>query len=293
MQAMRNLPEFYQVTGICEPDDSLWQRTSKNKAYADIPRLTLDHLLASDTKLVAIETHITQAPEMAIRCLEAGKHLHLDKPGALAHADFKKLRLLTEQKALQFQMGYMLRYNPAFVLLFRAAREDWLGEITSIDASMGKLADPVLRKELAVLPGGGMFELGCHLTDAIVTLLGKPQAVQAISTPTAEDGVKDNQLAVLTYPQATATIRCNHADPFGGPHRRFQVTGTKGSIEIVPLESGNIILSLTADHGPHKGNWIFRKDDTTPSSSIWPKLSVARNHSLGMQPTTSSSTKPS
>lgn len=252
MQAMRNLPDLYQAIGICEPDDTLWQRGRRSKAYTDLSRLTLDEVLSSDAKLIAVETGIGQAPEMTIRCLEAGKHVHLDKPGALAHADFKKLRLLAEQKVLQLQMGYMLRYNPAFVLLFQAHREGWLGEITSIDASMGKLADPALRKELAALPGGGMFELGCHLTDAIVTLLGKPQAVQAISTPTADDGTKDNQLAVLTYPKATATIRCNHADPFGGPHRHFQVTGTKGSIDIVPLESGNIILSLTADHGPHK-----------------------------------------
>lgn len=252
MQAMRNLPDIYQIIGICEPDDALWQRAGKNKAYADLSRLTLDEILSSDAKLIAVETGIAQAPEMTIRCLEAGKHVHLDKPGALAHADFKKFRLLAEQKALQLQMGYMLRYNPAFVLLFNAHREGWLGEITSIDASMGKLADPALRKELAALPGGGMFELACHLTDAVVTLLGKPSAVQAISTPTGQDGAKDNQLAILTYPKATATLRCNHADPFGGPHRRFQVTGTKGSIEIVPLESGNMILSLTADHGSYK-----------------------------------------
>jgi len=252
MQAMRNLPDAYEVIGICEPDNALWKRAAKDKVYAEIPRLTLDGILSSDAKLVAVETEIGQAPEMATRCLEAGKNIHLDKPGALAHADFKRLRLLAEQKALQLQMGYMLRYNPAFVLLFQAAREGWLGEITSIDASMGKLADPALRKELAALPGGGMFELACHLTDAVVSLLGKPESVQAISTPTASDGMKDNQLAIFRYPKATATLRCNHADPFGGPHRRFQVTGTTGSIEIVPLESGNLILSLTSDHGPYK-----------------------------------------
>lgn len=261
MQAMRNLPDIYQVIGICEPNDALWQRAGRNKAYTDLSRLTLDEILSSDAKLIAVETGIAQAPEMTVHCLEAGKHVHLDKPGALTHADFKKFRLLAEHKALQVQMGYMLRYNPAFVFLFNAHREGWLGEITSIDASMGKLADPALRKELATLPGGGMFELACHLTDAVVTLLGKPSAVHSISTPTEQDGAKDNQLAVFSYPKTTVTLRCNHADPFGGPHRRFQVTGTKGSIEIVPLESGNIILSLTEDHELHKkGRTELKRD---------------------------------
>jgi len=252
MQAMRNLPDLYQVTGICEPDDALWKRSAGNKAYADLPRLPLDQLLASDVKLIAVETLLEDAPAMAMRCLEAGKHVHLDKPGALAHGDFRKLRLLAQEKGLHLQMGYMLRYNPAFQLLFQAHREGWLGEITSIDGSMGKLAEAGLRKDLAALPGGGMFELACHLTDVVVTLLGKPQAVHAFSTPTRDDGVKDNQLAVLSYPKATATLRCNHADPFGGPHRGLRVIGTKGSMEISPLESGNLVLSLTEDHPPYQ-----------------------------------------
>jgi predicted dehydrogenase len=252
MQAMRDLPDLYQITGICEPDDALWQRAVKNKAYADLTRAPLDQLLSSDAKLVAVETLLEDAPAMAMRCLEAGKHVHLDKPGALSHTDFRKLRLFAQEKGLHLQMGYMLRYNPAFQLLFQAHREGWLGEISSIDASMGKLAEAGLREELASLPGGGMFELACHLTDAVVTLLGKPQEVHAFSTPTRDDGAKDNQLAVLSYPKATATIRCNHADPFGSPHRVFYVIGTKGSMAISPLESGNVILSLTEDHPPYR-----------------------------------------
>jgi predicted dehydrogenase len=80
----------------------------------------------------------------------------------------------------------------------------------------------------------------------VVTILGKPTSVQAFSTRTGGDGFQDNQLAVFTYPKATATIRCNHADPFGGPRRRFSVAGTLGAMEILPLESGRVTLSLSA-----------------------------------------------
>ena len=98
-----------------------------------------------------------------------------------------------------------------------------------------------------------MFELACHVIDATVTLLGRPSEVHAFSTPTRPaDGVKDNQLAVLVYPKSTVTIRCNHADPFGGPRRRFLVTGSRGALEIQPLESGKATLSLTQDCGPWK-----------------------------------------
>jgi predicted dehydrogenase len=152
-------------------------------------------------------------------------------------------------RGLTVQMGYMLRYNPAFTLLFQAVREGWLGEITEIDAAMGKLAGEAQRRVLAAYPGGGMFELACHLVDAVVTLLGPPTAVQAFGKATRADGFADSQLAVLEYPRATATLRCNHADPFGGPRRRFAVAGTRGSFEIAPLESGRVTLRLATPQG--------------------------------------------
>jgi predicted dehydrogenase len=159
------------------------------------------------------------------------------------------MRNAAAERGLTVQMGYMLRYNPAFQLLFRAAREGWLGDITEIDASMGKLLpDPQLEK-MRDYPGGGMFELACHLVDAVVTLLGKPAAIHAFTKSTRPNGFPDNQLAVLEYPRATVTLRCNHGDPFGAPHRRFAVTGTKGAMEIQPLESGKGTLRLTEPRG--------------------------------------------
>ena len=242
MAAMRSLTELWEVVGVTGP-----------KGYDGVKLMSVDELLAvPNLKAVAVETTIEASCEMARRCIEAGKHVHLDKPGALNHAEFKSMRLEAEKRGLTVQMGYMLRYNPAFELLFKAVREGWLGEITEIDAAMGKLADPGTRKKIGELEGGGLFELGCHIIDATMTILGKPVAVTPFSTPVGSDGVKDNQMAVLQYPQATAVIRCNHADPFGGQRRRFNVTGTEGTFEIVPLESGKVNLSITKARGAYK-----------------------------------------
>lgn len=251
MAAMRSLTDAWEVVGYTGP-----------KGYEGVKSMGVEELLATpDLKAVAVETTIEASCEMARRCIEAGKHVHLDKPGALNHAEFQQMRLDAEKRGLTVQMGYMLRYNPAFELLFQAVREGWLGEITEIDAAMGKLADPGTRRKLGELDGGGMFELACHIIDAALTILGKPVSVSAFSTPAGADGVKDNQMAVLQYAKATAVIRCNHADPFGGPRRRFNVTGTEGTFEILPLESGKVNLSLTKARGGHrKGSQSFQLD---------------------------------
>lgn len=253
MASMRALPDRWLVAGLVEPGETRRASAVKSKTYEGLALLTEAELLARpDVKAVAVETTIEESCATAARCIAAGKHVHLDKPGALSHAEFKTMRLNAARRGLTVQMGYMLRYNPAFELLFRAAREGWLGEITEIDAAMGKLADPGTRAKIGALEGGGMFELACHVIDAVVTLLGKPARVIPVSTPSRADGVRDNQLAVLEYPKAAAVIRCNHADPFGGSRRRFNVTGTKGTFEILPLESGKVTLSLEEARGEFK-----------------------------------------
>ena len=246
MTSVRGLPDLYEVVGIAEPDSARWSGAEKASAYQGLKRVSEAELISDKSvAVVVVETAIEDSVGAAMRCLEAGKHIHLDKPGALQHVDFKRMRTLAAERDLTVQMGYMLRYNPAFEFLFHAVRSGWLGEITEIDAAMGKLADARTREAIKTLPGGGMFELGCHMIDAVVTLLGRPSSVEAISTPTRDDGVADNQVALLHYAKATAVLRCNHADPFGGPRRRFMVAGTEGVIDIQPLESGKFTLSLT------------------------------------------------
>lgn len=255
MEAMRSLPDTYEVVGLADVDISLAKKATQRKPYEGLPVMSIEQLLNTPgLQAVAVETEVRQLVPTAKQCIEAGMHIHLDKPAGESLSAFRELCAAADANQRTIQMGYMLRYNPAFELLFQAARDGWLGEIYEIDAMMGKLASPALRKDLAQYEGGGMFELACHLIDAVVTILGKPDEVIAFTKRTQgpSDTFADNQLAVLDYPKATATVRCNHLDPFGFPRRRFQVAGSGGALEIKPLESGEVDLSLSQAHGEFK-----------------------------------------
>ena len=258
LAAMRAGPDDWEVAGLVVPEVERASAERNARAYAGVPRMTEAELLAlPGLRAVAVETRIEDSCATALRALRAGKHVHLDKPGALGHAEFREMRLEAERRGLTVQLGYMLRYNPAFELAFRAVREGWLGEVRSVDAEMGKLAGAAELAQIRALPGGGMFELGCHPIDAILTLLGRPAEVAGFRTPSQPGGVQDNQLAVLAYPRATATVRTNFTDPFGHARRRFSVTGDGGTLEILPMESGKVTLSLAAARGE------FRKGTQT------------------------------
>ena len=251
MLALRALPDLYEVIAVAETNIARRQQLSGSKTFGDLKWLEVEALLElPDLDIVLIETGIDEAPEMTRRALAAGKHVHLDKPGARHHSEFAAIRNLAEERGLILQMGYMLRHLPIMEFMFKIVREGWLGEVLEIESSMSRTGEDWWFEKLAQLPGGGMFELGCHLIDLIITVLGKPQAIHAVSTPSKRGinaGAEDNQLAIFEYPASNATVRINCNDPFGMPRRRFIVTGTEGTIEIAQLESGSARLMLLHD----------------------------------------------
>ncbi len=253
MGAMRKLTDLYEVAGIVEPDDALWEK--KKGVYEGVPRLTEEELFSKQgLQAVAVETDIPDLIESAQRCVSRGLHIHLDKPAGTSLPAFRELhRVAAENKAV-IQMGYMLRYNPAFQFLFKALKNDWLGEIFEVDGVMSKLSRGSGREYLEDYSGGVMFELACHLVDAVLNVLGPPESVTPFlrKTHPEQDQVVDNTLAVFEYPRATATVRSSIVEVGGNQRRQFVVCGTKGTIEIRPLEPASMTMTLDVPAGDYK-----------------------------------------
>ena len=239
LQAILQYPETFELVGLVEPDAQRRASVQDREPYRGHRWMSERELFATDgLQAVAVETDIKNLVPTATRCLKAGLHVHLDKPAGESLGACRAMHQVATEANRTVQMGYMLRYNPAFQFAHRIVRDGWLGEITEIDGMMGKFMNDKGRMELATIAGGGMFELACHLIDQVVSLLGPPDKVTSHLRRTfpEKDSFADNQLAVFDYPKAIATIRCNHIDPLGGPRRQFSITGTQGTLEIRPLE---------------------------------------------------------
>ena len=252
MDTLRASPDF-EVVGIVEDDPARRAAAEKSATYAGLTWMSEEQLLnAPGLRAVAVETEVKQLLATAARCISAGKHLHLDKPAGESLPALRRLLDDATRQRLTVQMGYMFRSNPAFQLCFRLLRGGALGEVFSIDAQMSKLIDPAGREALLRYRGGSMFELGCHVIDAVVTVLGRPQKVTPYNRSVAGDGFADHQLAVLEYPQATVTVRSALTEVEGGVRRQFVVCGTRGTFDIRPLEAPAARLALEAPRGEFK-----------------------------------------
>ena len=245
----------YEVVGIVEPDADLRRRAESQAAFQGLPWLTRDQLLDTPgLQAVLVETRVRDLLDNAEACLAAGKHVHIDKPAGESLPQFRRILETARERNLLVQMGYMFRYNPAVVLLREFLAKGWLGEPFEVHAVMSKVVPPAARRELAEYRGGMMFELGCHVIDLVVGVLGRPQAVHAFprhSSP-IDDGLADNMLAVLEYPRATATIRTSALEVEGGARRHLVVCGSEGTFHIQPLDDPAARVALAQPRGSYR-----------------------------------------
>ena len=190
----------YEVVGIVEPDPKLGQQAQSQAVYRDLPWMTQEQLLdAPGLEAVLIETQVRDLLDTAETCVAAWKHIHLDKPAGESLPQFRRILATAAQQKLLVQMGYMYRYNPAMVLLREFLERGWLGDVFEVHAVMSKVVDPASRRRLAEYRGGIMFELGCHLVDLVVGVMGRPTGVTPFAQRAAalDDQLTDNMLAVL------------------------------------------------------------------------------------------------
>jgi len=246
MATLRKLSEDYEVVGIVEPNLDQQRKLKDHSVYRGLKWLTEEQLLNTlGLQAVAVETDISELVPTGMRCVSAGMHIHLDKPAGLSLTEFRTLLDEATRRRLTVQMGYMFRHNPAFQFCFEAARKGWLGDVFEVHGVISKTIDALQRRKRAAYPGS-MFELGCHLIDVMVKVLGKPDRVTGFSRRTRpeQDNLVDNQLAVFEYAECTATIRSALVEVAGEKRRQFVVCGDEGTIEIRPLEPPRLLLVL-------------------------------------------------
>lgn len=254
VKVLRSSPDF-TIAGVCEPDPAVRARFESHEALQGLPWRTQAELLGDPTvQMIAVESDVSRLLGFGRAVVDSGKHLHMDKPAGTALPEFRDLLDSAKAQNLLVQMGYMFRYNPGFDFIRAMVAEGALGHVHAIHASMSTDLSPEKRATINIHPGGAMLELGCHLIDMIVLLLGAPKAVTPFlrHDTDIDDTLADNTFAVLEYDRAMATVEVNAREPHAGGGRRFKVVGANGSITLEPLEPARARLALRNAHGAHK-----------------------------------------
>lgn len=256
-QAIRQLPETYQHLGLVETDPEQKKAAEQKAAFQGLPFFSWEEAFALKPDAFFVETDELRLVQTAMRCLEAGFPVYMDKPGSGDADGFHRLCRLVESTGLPFAIGYMFRGNPAIRKALELVADGTIGRITSFEGDMSCWANSGYHQALKRFPGGMMYYLGCHLIDLMVQFCGFPEQIMPANSATAPFGVNcsDYGCCLFRYPQAFGIVKTTASEICGFKHRSLFLGGTQGAIRIQPLEN------LCADGTYTTELQLMRNDD--------------------------------
>jgi len=223
------------------------QRTGDDakKAYpeARIAR-SLDELLGIDAiRLVVISTPNQTHFPFALRCLEAGRDVVVDKPFTNTVEEAVELVQTAKRLGRVLSVYHDRRFDADFQALRKVVASGELGRIVRFEAHYDRYRPKRRPGRWRETPGPGsgiLADLGPHLLDYALTLLGTPERITG-DVRIERDGFEtDDAFDIwLHYPHSlVAMVSASMLNTV--PRSRFVVLGTKGSYlkkEFDPLES--------------------------------------------------------
>ena len=153
------------------------EKHGADRAYSDFDAFLAD----DDIDVVYVATPPAMHVENVMRCLDAGRHVLVDKPIATNADDATALAGAAASRGLTLGVLHQQRFHPAIRQLVDITESGAIGEIHSmrIQIAMWLRLDGNWRYDPAIAGGGAAMDLAPHALDVMMLLLGRPAAVTA------------------------------------------------------------------------------------------------------------------
>jgi UDP-N-acetylglucosamine 3-dehydrogenase len=172
---------------------------------------------------VSIATPTETHKDIALKCINAGKHVLMEKPIASNVREALEVVKEAEEKHVILMVGHVERYNPAVTRLREIIRGGLLGEPVTIMAKRVGPFDPKVAMTSVII------DLAIHDIDVINSLLeSKVLSIYARSRRVYPGSLEDDYgLLTLSYEnQVDAVVETNRLTPY--KIRSLEIVGTKG-----------------------------------------------------------------
>lgn len=198
-------------------------------------RSFLEAVSAEGVEAVAVLGPNDVHREQTVAALGAGRHVFVEKPMANTVADGMAMVRAAEAAGRTLMVGHVTRRIVPFRLARDAVRSGRLGRVLSAEAHFshggGKTLPPdAWRADPARCPGLPLNVIGCHLTDVLNMLLGRPRVVAALHRRALVPTNDDVTATLIGYDApVVATLVSHYAAPVV---HELRVVGTEGVVEV-------------------------------------------------------------
>jgi 1,5-anhydro-D-fructose reductase (1,5-anhydro-D-mannitol-forming) len=204
--------------------------------------------------------HVPQAME----ALRAGRHVLVEKPVALNYAQAQTLVAEAAGRRLKCGVAYFRRFSPKYAMAREMLARGEFGKVVLVRMTYFSWFNPVPSdpKYWRVVPersgGGPISDMGTHMFDVLIGLLGLPETVFAKAESLVQPyAVEDSSVAILTMPGGAQVLASFHWCTRTWSHE-FEIVGTEAKVKWHPYDGDSVIRTVGRDTAevatPHEEN---------------------------------------
>jgi len=199
--------------------------------YVEVVKEFKNVILDPEIDLVFICTPNYLHYSQAVECLNAGKHVVIEKPFTTTTAEADELIKLSEINQRKLFVYQNRRWDGDFMTIKQILAGKYLGEIKEYEAHFDRFRPEFNAsgwKDENLAGAGILYDLGSHLIDQAIQLFGKPQSLFAdIRKQRTGSPVDDYFDLQLYYESFKVVLKAGMMVKIPGP--RYIINGSKGS----------------------------------------------------------------
>ncbi len=254
---VRNFDELGELRWLCDASPELREEFARRYPQARLTASFDDLLTDESLEAVVIATPVPTHHELAMRALEAGKHVFVEKPPAMRRAEMDEMVARAARDGLTLMPGHLLLYHPAVVKLKQLVDSGELGDVLCVYGNRQNLG--IIRQN-----ENALWSLGVHDLSVILHLVDEdPVEAVAHGRDFLTRGVEDVVFCYLRFPSGKiAHMHLSWLDPH--KMRKMTVVGTEKMAVFDDMElERKVTIYDKAPEQPSEtyGEWRTRTGD--------------------------------
>ena len=218
---VRNFSNLNALKSICDSNKDL---ASKLSAEFSIPTMTFDEMLNDNgIEAVVIASSADSHASLALACLNANKHIFIEKPIAMNINDANLIVEKAEETGLKVMIGHIMHYHPIFKRLKEMTLSGDIGDIRYIYSN--RMAFGKFRNIEDVI-----YSIAPHDVSMILSLMDEfPKKISSNKSSFLQEEINDIAAINLEFANnRKAHINVSWLNPF--KEQKLVVIGSDGMI---------------------------------------------------------------
>ncbi len=245
-----------ELVGVCDVVKERAEALADKLGVGEVHVALDDALGNTSANAVYLATPVFLHARQTMRVLEAGKHVLVEKPLGLTAADAAPAVEAAEKaraRALKAGCAYFRRLSPRYLHAKQMLDNGEFGQIVLVRMTYFSWFNPdkddpkCWRVVKAKSGGGPLSDMGTHMFDVMIGLLGMPRhVVSRIATQTHDYEVEDSAAIIMQYATGTQVIASFHWNSRTWSHE-FEIVGTEAKIKWHPYDGGPVVKTVGRD----------------------------------------------